>query len=79
LAAIAIYDEIMGNEKKVFSDHTVCGALQTHISSPSKDFQPMNANFGILSPLPVRIKDKKQRYQALAELALAEMKTIAQK
>ena len=79
LAAISIYDEIMQKEKKVFSDRTVCGALQTHISSPNKDFQPMNANFGILSPLPVRIKDKKQRYQALAERALAEMKTIAQK
>ena len=73
LAAIAIYDEIVGNEKKVFPDTTVCGALQTHISTPNKDFQPMNANFGILRSLPVRIKDKKERYKTLAERALFEI------
>ena len=77
LAGISIYDEIIGRKKRVFSDKTVCGALQTHISTPNKDFQPMNANFGILSPLPVRIKDKKERYQALAERALQEIAEIA--
>ena len=78
LAAITIYDEIVGNPKKMFSDNTVCGALQTHISTPNKDFQPMNANFGILSPLPVRIKDKKERYKTLALRALAEMDAYIQ-
>ncbi len=73
LCAIAIFDEIAGNEKRTFSDKTVCGALQTHISSPNKDFQPMNANFGILEPLSVRIKDKKERYKALAMRALEEI------
>ena len=76
LAAISIYDEIAGNEKRVFDDTTVCGALQTHISTPSKDFQPMNANFGILSPLPIRIKDKKERYRALSERALESIQKI---
>ncbi len=70
LAAIAIADEILGNKEKIFTDETVCGALQTHIATPVKDFQPMNANFGILSPLPTRIKDKKERYKTLAERAL---------
>ena len=42
--------------------------------TPNKDFQPMNANFGILAPLPVRIKDKKERYHTLAERALAALK-----
>ena len=77
LAAIAIYDEIAGNPARVFDERTVCGALQTHISTPCKDFQPMNANFGILSPLPTRIKDKKERYKALAERALERVKTLA--
>ena len=70
LAAIRIADEIFGRPIRTFDDRTVCGALQTHISTPCKDFQPMNANFGILSSLPTRIRDKKERYRALAERAL---------
>lgn len=71
LAAIHIADEILERPTHVFDDRTVCGALQTHITTKVKDFQPMNANFGILESLPVRIKDKKERYRALAERALA--------
>lgn len=71
LAAIHIADEILERPTHVFDDRTVCGALQTHITTKVKDFQPMNANFGILENLPVRIKDKKERYRALAERALA--------
>ena len=70
LAAIAIADEILKRPTHVFDERTVCGALQTHISTPTKDFQPMNANFGILAPMPVRIRDKKERYHALAQRAL---------
>ena len=76
MCAIAIYDEITGAKKRVFDDKTVCGALQTHISTPTKDFQPMNANFGILSPLDTRIKDKKERYKTLALRALETIKKI---
>ncbi len=70
LVGRAIADKILGREPKMLDDTTVCGALQTHISSPNKDFQPMNANFGILSPLPTRIKDKKARYEAYAKRSL---------
>ena len=76
LAAIHIADEILGRGTRIFDECTVCGALETHISTPTKDFQPMNANFGILESLPVRIKDKKERYRALAERALQRMKEI---
>ena len=74
LAAIHIADEILGRPAHVFDDTTVCGALETHISTPNKDFQPMNANFGILAPMPTRIRDKKERYHALAERAIASIK-----
>ncbi|MBO5736932.1 MAG: methylenetetrahydrofolate--tRNA-(uracil(54)-C(5))-methyltransferase (FADH(2)-oxidizing) TrmFO [Clostridia bacterium] len=70
LAAIHIADEILERPTHVFDERTVCGALETHISTPTKDFQPMNANFGILAPMDVRIRDKKERYHALAERAL---------
>ncbi len=77
LAAIHIADEILQRPTHVFDERTVCGALETHISSPCKDFQPMNANFGILAPMPVRIRDKKERYRALAERALDAVREIA--
>ncbi len=70
LAAIHIADEILERPTHVFDDRTICGALQTHITTKVKDFQPMNANFGILQSLPMRIKDKKERYRTLAERAL---------
>ncbi len=76
LAAIAIADEIFERPARVFDDRTVCGALQTHISTPTKDFQPMNANFGILAPMDMRIKDKKERYRALAERALKAVEEL---
>ena len=70
LVGLTIASEIAGEEPLRLDDRTVCGALQTHISTPNKDFQPMNANFGILAPLPMRIKDKKERYKTLAQRAL---------
>ncbi len=76
LAAIHIADEILGRPTHVFDERTVCGALETHISTPTKDFQPMNANFGILAPMPVRIRDKKERYHALAERAIQTIKEM---
>lgn len=71
LTAMHLADKILKRAPRVFDDRTVCGALETYISTPNKDFQPMNANFGILAPLAERIRDKKERYKALAERALA--------
>ena len=71
LAAIHVADEILKRPAHVFDERSICGALEKYISTPNKDFQPMNANFGILAPLPMRIRDKKERYKTLAERALA--------
>ena len=70
LAAIHIADEILKRPTHVFDERSICGALEKYISTSNKDFQPMNANFGILAPLPIRIRDKKERYKTLAERAL---------
>lgn len=59
LAAVHLSDKIFGRPPRVFGNETVSGALENYISSPNKDFQPMNANFGILAPLPEKIRDKK--------------------
>lgn len=64
-----------------FTRETMIGALTKYISGDSSgEFQPMNANFGILPPLPERIRDKKERYTALAERSLEILKkTIVEK
>ena len=63
-------EEIYNKEKIVFSDETVIGALAKYISTENENFQPMNANFGILPQLKENIKDKKLRYQKMAERSL---------
>ena len=58
------------NNKVVFPEETMIGALSKYISTPNKNFQPMNANFGILPDLGERIKDKKIKYGKLADRAI---------
>ena len=70
LAAIHCYRRLKGQQPVIPDDTTVSGALSAHISRPNENFQPMNANFGILKPAEIRIRDKKQRYKYLAERAL---------
>ena len=57
-----------------FSNETMIGALADYISTPKDNFQPMNANFGILPPLEgEKIKDKKKRYESLSKRALEKI------
>lgn len=58
---------------------TMLGALAHYIShAEPKDFQPMKANFGILPPFMPKIRNKRARYQAYADRALAALKPIAE-
>lgn len=70
VAAINAVQMIEEKEKIVFSEETIIGALSTYISTENKNFQPMNANFGILN-CDKKIKDKVQKYTYLAERSLA--------
>ena len=66
-----VNNDIYSEEKVIFSENTVIGALAKYISTPNTKFQPMNANFGILPELEgERIRDKKERYMKLAERSL---------
>ncbi len=53
-----------------FPGETLLGALEAHVRTKTANFQPMNANFGILTPLGVKVKGKKNRYEALARRSL---------
>ena len=74
VVGLNIVNRLENKEKIVFSAETVIGALAKYISTENENFQPMNANFGILPELEVRIKDKIERYTKLAERSLNIMK-----
>lgn len=59
-----------GNGNFEYNKDTMIGALARYISTDREDFQPMNANFGILDPLDKKIRDKKLKYQKLSERSL---------
>lgn len=62
--------------KAEFPSETVIGALVNYISTPNKNFQPMNANFGILPELDEKIRDKKIRYEKMAQRSLKYYRNI---
>ena len=76
LAAINAVEKFKNGENKIiFPETTVIGALAKYISTLNTKFQPMNANFGILPELEgKKIKDKKQRYQELANRSLEDLR-----
>ena len=78
LAAFNLYEKLNGRVPEILDDTCVLGALTAHIAGANKNFQPMNANFGILKPADIRIRDKKQRYAFLAGRALETVRTYRQ-
>jgi len=62
--------------KCIFGNTTMLGSLAKYISTENKDFQPMNANFGIIEPLDVKIKDKKLKYEEYAARSIENIKEI---
>lgn len=78
MAALNIYAAHTGGEQIVFPDTTICGQLQRHISRESEDYQPMNANFGLLPPTGEKIRDKKMRKVAYYRRGEQDMKRFLQ-
>ena len=66
-----------GQEPIIFPQETAIGSMAYYITHASgKHFQPMNANFGLFPELPERIRDKKGRYEALANRALTALEEV---
>ena len=69
--------ELLSIPMPEYDNKTVTGALATYISNESiTDFQPMNANFGIVMGLNIKIRKKQERYAKIAERALEEIRKI---
>ena len=62
---------LLGQPQAAPPRETMLGGLCHYVTeAEAEHFQPMKANFGLLPPLPVRVRGKRRRYAAYAERAM---------
>ena len=72
LAGVSMAAKVKNEPLPEFPRETAIGALAAYISDASVvSFQPMNVNFGILTPLDRRVKGKANKNLAIAQRSLA--------
>ena len=77
MAGINAARRIKGENTVILPPENMIGALSRFISDESvANFQPMGASFGLLPPLPEKIRDKKERYSQLAARSLKILEEI---
>ena len=71
LAGLNMARIVNGSEPYVFPNETAIGSMARYISNPTvTNFQPMNANFGLMPGLKEKIRDKRLKNRKIAEIAL---------
>lgn len=69
--------QCLGKKPLIFPEDTAIGSLAAYVSGNSTGkFQPMNASFGLISTPPQRIRNKKEKYRMMAEIALERIEEI---
>ncbi|MDR7074555.1 FADH(2)-oxidizing methylenetetrahydrofolate--tRNA-(uracil(54)-C(5))-methyltransferase TrmFO [Fictibacillus barbaricus] len=77
IAGINAAKLVKGEEPVAFPNETAIGSMAHYITTANPDnFQPMNANFGLLPALEKRIKNKQERNTALADRALGTIQNF---
>ena len=72
LAAVSMAAKLDGETPPDFPRETAIGALAAYIADESiGNFQPMNINFGIMTPLGYKVRGKANKNLAIAERSLA--------
>ncbi len=66
--------KLLGKPACVFPEETAIGSLARYISTPNRNFQPMNVTFGLMPPLDKRVRNKQDRYRQISERALECLK-----
>ena len=79
IAGISLARKLQGKSQISIDTTTIIGALCNHISTPVDNFQPMNANFGILDPLNVVIRDKSLKKLEYNKRAVENIKIYKEK
>lgn len=83
-AGKALADQLHDRIPLTLPGYTAIGALGRYVATENRHFQPMNCTFGIIDPLPARpgekrIRDKKERYEAVSARALEYISGISTK
>ena len=80
VAGINVAHKMLNKGEVIFPRETMIGSMAYYISHDKneKNFQPMNANFGLLPTLEKKVKDKKLRYEKLADRALTYLDNYKQ-
>ncbi|HHK5557223.1 FADH(2)-oxidizing methylenetetrahydrofolate--tRNA-(uracil(54)-C(5))-methyltransferase TrmFO [Bacillus cereus] len=77
LAGINAARLVQGEEPVVLPPVTAMGSMANYITATNaKNFQPMNANFGLFAPLEKKIKKKVERNEAYAARALETIRNF---
>ena len=72
--AFSVASCLRGIDAPKLPAQTAFGALMAYATDPATvDYQPMHVNFGIMEPLPQRIRNKRERYAAYAERGQAAL------
>jgi methylenetetrahydrofolate--tRNA-(uracil-5-)-methyltransferase len=78
LAALNIHRWLEGLEPALPPPTTMLGGLLRYLrEADQRNFQPMNANFGLIDPLPDRVRGKRKRREELAARALRDIQRWA--
>ena len=80
LVGIETAARVLGMEPVDFPQETAIGALSLYVSGGSVgDFQPMNVNFGIISPLGYRVKGKRNKNAEISKRSLEIIESLKAK
>jgi methylenetetrahydrofolate--tRNA-(uracil-5-)-methyltransferase len=75
IVALSIAADASGREMPELPRETMLGSLMRYVHTPTSNFQPMNANFGILPALETPVRGRKARHEAMAAAAVDAMRT----
>ena len=76
LCALGAAYAIQGKTLPDLAGTTCIGSMGRYVSLPNRDFQPMNASFGLMDPLPVRIRNKQERCEKIAQRSLDYLQSL---
>lgn len=78
IAAISLDRKLKGKKPLPMNNDTVIGALANYCATENSNFQPMNANYGILSPIMCDSRDKKKKKELMGIRSLQTIKKLVE-
>jgi methylenetetrahydrofolate--tRNA-(uracil-5-)-methyltransferase len=78
--ALCVYADLRQEPEPVLPEETVLGSLLAYATNPEiSDYQPMHVNYGIIKPLPVPPRRKKERYEAYSQRSRAAIEAFRER